>query len=156
MVEENLSLILFFGGKSYVRHLNRNSFLSVTTQPVSFNPTCLDADSLKIYNNLTTTHKTGAKITSEVNKAGRQLLTDVPQQASTRVCIFYIYTVYMQIKMQAISKDPNAGGVPVRENSMAAKGFRALLGLFCSDLIDQSPCKMGLVLACVVRILYDD
>ena len=34
--------------------------------------------------------------------------------------------------------------------------FRALSGLFSPNLIHQSSCKMGLVLACVVRTLHDD
>ena len=38
--------------------------------------------------------------------------------------------------------------------SIAAKCFRTLSGLFSPSLIDQSSCKMGLVLACLVRILH--
>ena len=40
--------------------------------------------------------------------------------------------------------------------STAAKCLRALSGLFSPNLTNQSSCKMGLVLECVVRILYDD
>ena len=34
--------------------------------------------------------------------------------------------------------------------------LKALSGVFSPNLIDQSSCKMGLVLACMVRILHDD
>ena len=40
--------------------------------------------------------------------------------------------------------------------SIAAKCFSGLSGLFSPNLIDQSSCKMGLVLACVVRMLHND
>ena len=40
--------------------------------------------------------------------------------------------------------------------SIAAKCLRILSGLFSPNLIDQSSCKMDLVLACVVRMLHDD
>ena len=40
--------------------------------------------------------------------------------------------------------------------SIAGKCFRALSGLFSPNQIGQSSCTMGLVLACVVRILHDD
>ena len=43
--------------------------------------------------------------------------------------------------------------VPV---STAANCLIALLGLFSPNLTDQSACKMGLALACVVVILHDD
>ena len=39
---------------------------------------------------------------------------------------------------------------------IATKCWKVLSGLFSPNLIDQLPCKMGLVLACVVRILHDD
>ena len=41
-------------------------------------------------------------------------------------------------------------------NSIAAECFRAQLGPFSPNLIDQSSCRMDLVLACVIRILHDD
>ena len=44
----------------------------------------------------------------------------------------------------------------VHLGSIAAKYLRALSGLFSPNLIDRSSCRMGLVLACVVRILHDD
>ena len=40
--------------------------------------------------------------------------------------------------------------------SIAAKWLTTLSSLFSPNLIDQSSCKMGLVLACVVRILHGD
>ena len=40
--------------------------------------------------------------------------------------------------------------------SIAAIYFRTLSALFSPYLIDQSSRRMGLVLACVVRILHDD
>ena len=40
--------------------------------------------------------------------------------------------------------------------SIIAKCSIALLGLFSPNVIDQSSCKMGLVLACMVIILHDD
>ena len=43
-----------------------------------------------------------------------------------------------------------------RHHTTAAICSRALLGLFSPNLIDQSACEMGLVLACVFRILHDD
>ena len=42
------------------------------------------------------------------------------------------------------------------KHRIAATCFRAQLGLFSPNLIDQSSCRMGQVLACVVRILHDD
>ena len=39
---------------------------------------------------------------------------------------------------------------------IAAKCSRTLPGLFSPNLIDQSSCRLDLVLACVVRILHDD
>ena len=39
---------------------------------------------------------------------------------------------------------------------VAAKCIRAQSGLFSPNLTDQSSCRMGLVLGCVVRILHDD
>ena len=41
-------------------------------------------------------------------------------------------------------------------HDIAVKCLRTLSGLFSPNLIDQSSCKMGLVLACVVRTLQDD
>ena len=41
-------------------------------------------------------------------------------------------------------------------SSIAAKCLRALSGIFSPNLIDQSTCKMGLALACVITILHDD
>ena len=40
--------------------------------------------------------------------------------------------------------------------SIPVKCLRALSGLFSPILTDQSLCRMGLVLACVDRILHDD
>ena len=40
--------------------------------------------------------------------------------------------------------------------SIVAKCLRTLPGVFSLNLIDQSSCKMGLVVVCVVRILHDD
>ena len=40
--------------------------------------------------------------------------------------------------------------------AIAVKCLRALFGLFSPNLIDQSSCRMGLALTCVVRLLDDD
>ena len=41
-------------------------------------------------------------------------------------------------------------------DSIATKCLRALSDLFSPNLIDQSSCRMGLALACVMRILHED
>ena len=51
---------------------------------------------------------------------------------------------------------PTVLGLELTLASIVARCFRAQLGLFSPNLIDQSSCRMGLVLACVVRILHDD
>ena len=45
---------------------------------------------------------------------------------------------------------------PLTTWSIAAKCVRTLSSLFSPNLIDQSLCRRGLVLACVVRILHDN
>ena len=40
--------------------------------------------------------------------------------------------------------------------SIVSKCLRALSGLFSPNLIDQSSCRMGLPLACVMRIMHRD
>ena len=44
----------------------------------------------------------------------------------------------------------------IGRDSIVTKSLKTLSGLFSPNLIDQSSCKMSLVLACVVRILHDD
>ena len=44
----------------------------------------------------------------------------------------------------------------VNKDSIGAKCLRTLSGLFSPNLMDQSSCKMGLALACAVRILHGD
>ena len=44
----------------------------------------------------------------------------------------------------------------VKSHNIAAKCLRALSRLFSPNSIDQTSCKLGLVLACVCRIQHDD
>ena len=44
----------------------------------------------------------------------------------------------------------------IGRDSIVTNSLKTLSGLFSPNLIDQSSCKMSLVLACVVRTLHDD
>ena len=80
---------------------------------------------------------------------------------SKEICADYVIHLFRKIPLKSRVLCINFTSLYIATKyaqfqSIAAKCLRALSGIFSSNLIDQSACKMGLALACVIIILHDD
>lgn len=72
------------------------SSVLVTSQPMGFRSSDLEANSLNLYNSLSVRHMSGTVLTGKVENAGLQLMENVQGRfVSLKVCFFLFLTDFI-------------------------------------------------------------